>query len=126
MGFILDAIIRLDLLGSREDTGVTNYETINSTGSTIKADLSGSEQGYLAAIDYANGVGTIDITFFLEGSEDGVSFAQLPDSAQQILDASGSITWDVIDSNANFVRIAWTVVSGTLDVYARTSAKRRH
>lgn len=126
MGFVLDAIIRLDLIGSRDDDGTTNYQTINSTDTTVDADLSGSEQGYLAAIDYANGVGTIDVTFFLEGSEDGISFAQLPDSAQQITDASGSITWDVIDSNANFVRIAWTVVSGTLDVYGRVSAKRRH
>lgn len=126
MGFILDAIIKKDLIGSRDDDGTTNYETINSTDTTIGADLSGSEQGYLVGLDYSNGVGTVDITFFLEGSVDGVAYGQLPDSSQQITDNSGSITWDVIDSNANFVRIGWTVVSGTLDIYGRVSAKRRH
>jgi len=126
MGFVLDTILRTDLIGSRDDDGTTNFITINSTDVTESVDAKGTEQGYLVALDYASGIGTVDITFFLEGSEDNNSFAQIPDTAQQITDNSGNIIWDVIDSNANFVRIGWTVASGTLDVYGRFSARRRH
>ena len=125
MGFVLDTILREDLIGSRDDDGTTNYESINSSGNSESADASRSEGGYLLSITYDNGVGN-DVDFFLEGSLDGVSYAPIPDTSSNITDADGSITWDVIDSNTNFVRITWTVNSGSMDIYGQYSAKRRH
>lgn len=125
MGFVLDSILREDLIGSREDDGTTNYESINVSGNSEEADASRSEGGFLLSITYANGVGN-DVDFFLEGSVDGVSFAPIPDTTGNVIDASGSVTWDVIDSNTNVIRIGWTVNTGSIDIYGQYSAKRRH
>lgn len=125
MGFVLDSILREDLIGSREDDGTTNYEAINASGNSAEADASRSEDGFLLSITYDNGVGT-DIDFFLEGSLDGITFAPIPDTTGNVADASGSVTWDVIGSNTNVVRIAWTVNSGSVEIYGQYSAKRRH
>ena len=125
MGFELDAILRQDLVGSKDEEGTINYETINADGNSAQADSSRSEGGFLLSIVYADGVSN-DVTFFIEGSLDGINFAEIPDTSQQITDASGSITWDIISSNANFVRIAYTVAAGTVDIYGQYSAKRRH
>lgn len=125
MGNVLDAILREDLIGSRDDDGTTNYESINATGNTISAESNRSEGGFLLSIDYASGAG-LDIDFFLEGSIDNTTFSTIPDTTQNITDASGDITWDIVASNANFVRISWTVNSGSVDIYGQYSAKRRH
>jgi len=125
MGNVLDTILREDLKGSRDNQGVISYESINSDGNTIFAESDRSEAGFLLSISYVNGVST-DITFFLEASLDGISYAQMPNTATQITDASGDITWDVIGSNANYVRINWTVVTGSMDIYGQYSAARRH
>ena len=119
----LDAIIRKDLLGSRDDDGTTNYETINADGNTIYEDVSGSEQGFLVSVTYANGV-TPNVEFALEGSLDGISFG--PINTKTVTDDSGSHTWDIAQSNSNFVRVAWTVSAGSVDIYVQLSAKRRH
>lgn len=124
MGQPLDSILKKDLYGSRDNNGNINYETINTNGNSIKADLSGSEQGYFVAITYTNGA-SLDVDFNLEVSEDGISFVPI-DTAINVTDASGEIIWDVIDSNANFIRVSWAFNSGSVDIYARTSAKRRH
>lgn len=124
MGFVLDAIIRKDLIGSR-NTETTNYITINSSDVSDFVDISGAEDGYLISVTYVNG-SSANIEFSLEGSLDNVSYAQIPNSAHTITDTDGSITWDVINSNANFVRITWTVTSGSLDIFGQISAKRRH
>lgn len=124
MGQVLDAIIRKDLIGSRDLTG-TDYESINSSGNSNKEDISGSEQGYLLSIKYDNGVG-LDVNFYVQGSMDGISFGDIPGTETNITDAEGSITWDIVNSNANFVRISWVFNSGSVDVYGQLSAKRRH
>lgn len=125
MGFVLDSILREDLIGTRDDDGTTNYEAINASGDSAIADSSRSEGGFLLSVTYENGVAN-DVDFFLEGSLDGVTYAPIPDTTGNVADASGSITWDVIDSNTNFVRIAWTVNAGSVDIYGQYSAKRRH
>lgn len=123
MGQVLDAIVRAELIGDRDsDTPVT----IDTTGTSIGVDASGSEQGYIVGIQYDNGVGPVDISFAVEGSIDGVNYGEIPDTAVQILDTSGNITYDIINSNANFVRISYTVTSGNVEVFAQFSAKRRH
>lgn len=125
MGFKLDAIVSKILFGSLiNEQKIGN--TINSSGFSLVVDASGTEQGYLVSLDYFDGVGTIDIDFFLQGSEDGLSWGQIPNTLQTITDASGNIIWDVVNSNANFVRVGWTATSGTMDVFSQFSGKRRH
>ena len=124
MGQPLDAIIRKNMVGSK--TGDTvNFETINSTDVSDSIDVSGSEGGFIIGVQYDNGV-SADIEFNVEGSIDDVNFGPMPDTDVVITDASGNITYDVINSNANFVRISWTVTTGSLDIYGQLSAKRRH
>ena len=126
MGQPLDAILRKDLLGSRnDDDGTTNYETINTDDSTISHDVSGSEQGTLVTIDYINGAG-LDVLFEVEGSPDDISYAPIVDADIQATDASGTHIFDLTNLNANFIRVSYTFTSGSCDVYVRNSAKRRH
>ena len=120
----LDAILRRDLLGSRDNNGITNYETINVSGNTISVDASGSEQGVLTSITIDNGVSN-DIDFSIQGSIDNVSFADI-DAPINFTDTDGSVTFDVVGSNANFIRVAWVVNAGSADIYVQFSAKRRH
>ena len=123
----LDAILRKDLLGSRDDQGNTNFVTINSDSSSMTFDSSGSEQGVVLSVDYVNGV-ALDLNIRFEASIDGVTFSPLADSrgTKNITDANGNITFDVVNLNANFVRIGFDFNSGTVDVYVQASAKRRH
>jgi hypothetical protein len=122
----LDAIIKKELYGTRDDSG-TNYITINVSDNSDFDDISGSEQGGLLAISYENGVGN-DIDLVVQGSDDGVNFASFvtDDATENVTDASGEIIFDLVQVNANFIRLAWIVNSGSMDVYVRTSFKRRH
>lgn len=124
MGFILDAILRADLIGSRDLT-TTNFETINSSDNTESFNISGSEQGGVVSVTYANGAST-DITFYVQGSLDDISYADIPDTETNITDNSGSITWDFTSLNANHIRLRWIVNDGSLDIYGQASYKRRH
>jgi hypothetical protein len=127
MGQPLDAILRADLKGSRNDDGTTNYETINISEATASDDVSGSEQGGLVVVEYANGVGN-DIDFTVQGSADNISFADLASNAatENVTDASGMIIFDLANFNGNFVRLSYTVNSGSADIYVYSSFKRRH
>lgn len=122
----LDAIIKKELLGSRDETG-TNYVTINTSDFTDSDDISGSEQGGLVAISYTNGVGN-DIDLVVQGSDDGITFASFTsnDATTTVTDSSGEIIFDLVNINANFIRLAYVVNSGSMDIYVRTSFKRRH
>jgi hypothetical protein len=126
MGQPLDAIIKKELYGSRDESGTT-YVTINVSDHSDSDQISGSEQGGLLAISYVNGAGN-DIDFTVQGSEDGVNFANFTstDATTNVTDASGEIIFDLVNINANHVRLAWTVNSGSADIYVRTSFKRRH
>ena len=122
----LDAIIKKELTGTRDESG-TNYETINTSDFSDFDDISGSEQGGLIAISYVNGVGT-DIDLVVQGSDDGISFASFTsdDAVTKVTDATGEIIFDLVNVNANFIRLAWVVNAGSMDIYVRTSFKRRH
>ena len=125
MGKPLDAILRFDLVGSRDDDGTTNSETINVTGNSESIDVSGSEQGVMVQFDYDNGV-TTNVEFIVEGSIDNVTFAPIEGADQVVTDSNGVVIYDFIDLNSNFIRAAWTVNSGSVDIYVQASAKRRH
>lgn len=122
----LDAILRKELLGSRDETGTT-YVTINTSDNSDFDNISGSEQGGLIAVSYVNGSGN-NIDLVVQGSEDGVTFAPLTneDATETITDASGEIIFDLNEINANFIRLAWIVNAGSMDIYVRSSFKRRH
>jgi hypothetical protein len=122
----LDAIIKKELFGTRDESG-TSYITINVSDHSDSDDISGSEQGGLLAVSYTNGSSN-DIDLTVEGSEDGVNFAPFisTDATTNVTDTSGEIIFDLVNINANHVRLAWTVNSGSMDIYVRTSFKRRH
>lgn len=120
----LDSIIRKDMVGSKSN-GTVSFETINSTDFSSGFDISGSEGGYLINIQYDNGV-SANIEFNVEASIDNVNYGPVPDTDVVITDTDGNITYEIVNSIANFVRISWTVTSGSLDIYAQLSAKRRH
>lgn len=125
MSFVLDSILRKDLLGSRDDEGNTNYETIDTTGVTESHDISGSEQGTLVTIDYING-SSLNVLFAVEGSDDDISYAPIANADVTATDATGTHIFDITNINANFIRVSYTFTSGSCDVYVRNSAKRRH
>jgi hypothetical protein len=125
MGQPLDSILKKELIGARSASGTIGYETINTDGSSDTADSSRSEGGFSLGIVYENGVGN-NVEFFLEASIDGEYFSQIPGTEQTITDASGNIIWEIVNSGTNYVRIAWTVAAGTMDIYGQYSAKRRH
>ena len=125
MGQPLDNILKKDLIGSRDNDGTTNYETINVSGFSEAVDASGTEQGFTVTVDYANG-STPNVDFVMEVSTDGITYVPNGDTLTNIVDNSGTIIFDITSSNVDFVRVAWTVNSGSLDVYCRFSGKRRH
>ena len=124
MGQPLDNILKTDLIGSKNQEQVF-YESINADGFSGFADASRTEQGFTVTIDYANGLAA-DVTFVMEVSTDGITFAPNLETEVNIVDSSGTIILDVSTSNVDYVRVAWTVASGTMDIYSRFSGKRRH
>ncbi len=122
---VLDNILKKDLVGFKNDDGTPSYESINSSGSSEMVDVSGTEQGFTVTLDYANGSG-LNVDFKVEVSTDGAIFVPIGDTDTNIIDASGTIIWDIQYSNVDFVRISWTVNSGSADIYGRFSGKRRH
>lgn len=122
----LDAILRKELYGTRDESG-TNYVTINTSDNSDFDDIGGSEQGGLVAVSYTNGSSN-DIDFTVQGSEDGIVFSDIDntEATANVTDASGEIIFDLINLNANFIRLKWIVNSGSADIYVRSSFKRRH
>lgn len=113
-----------ELVGSRDELSIS-FETINFTGTSDSGDVSGSEQGFLILIAYANGIG-VNMTFRVEGSSDNTNFAPIPGLEKVVTDSFGSITFDAVNINANYTRISWEVASGSLDIFGHLSAKARH
>lgn len=124
MAYVLDAIVKYDLIGSKELDGTINYESINSTGNTDSVSIGGIEQGLSIQVDYDNGVAA-NIEFVVELSVDNNSFVPVDDEAVTVTDTDGTIIWDVV-TNSNFARVSWTVAAGSLDIYAQLSGRRRH
>jgi len=124
MGFVLDAIVVKNMVGSRDLDG-TNFETINVSGVSDSVDTSGTEQGFLVLISYANGVGN-NVVFRVEGSSDNTNFGAIENAEQTVTDSDGSVTFDLININANYIRISWEVSAGSVDIFGHLSGKRRH
>lgn len=125
MGFILDEIVKKQVIGEKDQNGNVTYETINTDGSSEIFEVDRTENNFKVQLEYANG-STVNITFIIEGSVDGQSFAAITDSDQVIIDDSGTIIWDISDVSPNYARVSWTVTSGSLDIFAQFSGDRRH
>ena len=124
MGFIIDSIIKKELVGTRQGLD-TSFETINFTGASDSVDATATEQGFLILVAYTNGVG-INATFRVEGSADNQAFAPIPGLEKVVTDATGSIVFDAININANYVRLSWEITSGSVDIFSNFSGKARH
>jgi len=89
-------------------------------------DISGAETGFGIVATLANGIG-VNIDFSLYISVDGQNYTQLGSSIQNFTDIEGSVTWDVINTNACFVKLSAVINTGSIDIpMAILSAKRRH
>lgn len=119
MGFKLDAIIKETLLDN---------ETINVSGNTERIDIDNREAAFSIQITYSNGVGPVDIDFFYELSNTGDEDAFIPVSSESvtITDESGEILFDIADSGASYLRVGYTVNTGSVDAQIIYSAKARH
>lgn len=122
---VLDNILKKDLVGFKNPDGTVSYESINSSGNSESMDISGTEQGYTVTIDYSNGTG-LNVDFVVEVSTDNITFVPMGDTLTNVVDASGTMIFDIVYSNVDYIRISWTVNSGSVDIYGRASGKRRH
>lgn len=107
MGFILDAIRRIEVLEDSE-TVILNWESPSIT-------LDNREGEFSISLFYENG-SSVDMILKLQISNDNVNFADLPDTEQQITDNAGMHIWDIAGSGALWVRVAIAVNSGSIDV----------
>lgn len=114
---VLDNILKKNV-----DLGVSVVGNYTSP----RVDIDNTEQGYVLQLTYSNGVGPVDVDMYIEASSDGVNYAELPDSRQQITDTSGVGIWDVAFSNTTFVRVVIEHTTGSMDVDVIYTGKRNH
>lgn len=118
MGFVLDSIIQEDLL--------VGPETIDTSFSTDYIDISGTEDDFSVNFVYDSG-SSVDMTLYLQVSNDGTNFVDVGDSDQVISDNSGTHLWDIASTGAIFLRVRVEVRSGSIDIQRISfSGKRRH
>lgn len=118
MGFVLDSILKKDIL--------VGPETVNANFTSDQIDISGTEDDFAVSLVYSNG-NSVNMVLNLEVSTDGVNFSIITDSDQAISDASGSHIWDVQGTGATFLRVTIDVIGGSIDVdKIEFTGKRRH
>jgi len=117
MGFILDAIIKRQLLKD---------ELINDDFVTESIDVSGVDQAYMLQLDYFEGDGNIEGTVSLEASIDNVNFVPYELSEIEFNDDDGTFIWDVSNSGAVYIRLNFNITAGQFRASASFSGKRRH
>lgn len=117
MGFELDGILKKVIVDS---------ETVNLDGSSERVDIDNREDEFSIQINYSNGAGSVDIDFFYELSVDGDNFVPVSSEAVTIIDNSGTILFDIEATGASYLRLSYTVRSGSVDITALYSGKRRH
>jgi len=115
---VLDTILIQEMIGSPT--------TVNSDFETDSIDISFKEAESSIQLVYNGGV-NVDMDIALEVSNDNVNFSPITDSIQNITDSSGSHFIDIFGTGANYVRVAITVNSGSIDVQSCIwKGKRRH
>lgn len=114
---VLDAILKKTIIDN---------ETINVDHVSSHIDIDNRESAFSIQISYDNGAAPVDVDFFYELSTDGVTFLTVETEKVTVTDTSGNILYDIADTGASYLRVGVTVRTGSVDVTAIYSGKRRH
>jgi len=107
MGSVLDSILVYDLIDAPT--------TVNADFSTEGIPIHNGQDQFSVQIDYINGNGSVNMDIVLEVSNDNTTF--VPMSSQNIITDTGSHIFDAIGgSGTRYLRISFTVVTGSIDV----------
>lgn len=117
MGNVLDAIIKKIVIDN---------ETINDDYESMIIDIDNREGAFSIQINYYDGVGPVDIDVTYQLSIDGVSFVTANQETFKIPDESGTALIDIAATGASYLRLKFTVNSGSIDATAIYSGRRRH
>ena len=119
MGAVLDTIYIKEL--------ISDPVTVNSDYETDSVDISFREAEFSIQLVYENGI-NVDMSLWIEVSNDNVNFSRVTDSDQVITDSIGSHFWDIVGgSGATFLRVGIEARTGSIDVQKISlHAKRRH
>lgn len=118
MGNVLDVILLKDL--------ITAPETINTDYVSEMIDISFREQEFSVQLVWENG-SSVDMNLFLSVSSDGVNFARIPASEQNITESDSTHIWNVGYEGAVYLRVEIDVVAGSIDLTKLIyRARRRH
>lgn len=113
----------LDLLLVKEY--ITSTETVNTNFTTVAKDITFKQDAFSIQFTYNNG-SSVNMEVYLEVSSDGVNFAKIEDSATVLTDSDGGVIWDLKDSGTNWMRIAFEVTAGSIDVTNAAIYMRRN
>lgn len=118
MGFVLDSIVKKDIL--------IGPETISSDFTSDVCDISGLESDFAVQLDYDGGA-SVNMTLQFQVSVDGTSYVTVDSSSQVITDATGTHIWDLAGTGATFARVFISVAAGSIDIQSiQLNGKRRH
>lgn len=118
MAQVLDSIIKRRM--------IEGPVTIDSLTLSQLVDMSGVENSFSIQLDYEEGIG-LSANLSLEVSVNGRDFSEIPNSIQNITDATGTHIWDLVELGTNYIRVKIDVVSGSFDISEVVfSGKRRH
>lgn len=117
MGNTLDHIIKVDILDTITVNG--NYESDS-------VSIDAAEGGVAVTVLLSAGNGLVNMDFSLKVSTDGVTFSEIGDTIQTFTDDDGSIIFDLLDTNATFLKVNITHTAGSIDVSSTLTAQRRH
>lgn len=118
MGFILDSIIKKDIL--------VGPETISSNYTTDSIDISGTEDDWAVTFIYDGG-SSVNMSLFLQVSTDNMNWVDVGGSEQAITDDDGVHIWDIQGTGTTFTRVRIGVTGGSIDVQSISfTGKRRH
>lgn len=119
MGNVLDAILKKVMIKN---------ETINAEYVSNPIDIDNREGAFGIQINYSNGFPnpTVDIDVVYELSLDNVNYVPVTSQTVNIPDEDGTVLIDIIATGASYLRLRFIVNSGSIDVTAIYSGKRRH
>ena len=105
---------------------VNTSTTVNADYVSDSIDISFREAEFSIQLDYDNGV-NVNMEIAIEVSNDNVSFVPIGDSVHVITDPDGTSLFDIGGTGTNYLRVAVTVTTGSVDIQQITyKAKRRH
>jgi hypothetical protein len=118
MGFVLDAILKRDLL--------IGPVTINADFESPSIDIDNREAEFGVLFSYDSG-SSVDMKLSLQFSPNRIDWFDVEGSDVTITDDSGNHFWDIGGTGASFLRVKVVVNGGSVDVSKISySGKRRH